>query len=93
MKRYIDTVKEVLGAKGHGYHQLSPIETEDYLPLEICSIQDCNMAGEYLRNFFIQDGRLMWFISNTNYFDLRPYGSEKIRDYIWKRTLKQQAHV
>lgn len=54
-------------------------------PTLICSIQDCNIGGSYLRNFYVKDGILHWNTTPVNYFDNDLYENEQLDKYIWMR--------
>ena len=80
-------VKEHLGEFYDGPTQISNISFPEFIqPKEICSIQDCNMAGSYLRNYYVVNDKLFWFISNLDYFDNTSYNSVMIEDFVWKHT-------
>ena len=56
----------------------------------ICSIQDGNMGGNYLRNYrFSYDNNIVCSISNMDYFDNDPnYESILQEKYVWIRLKK-----
>ena len=45
---------------------------------DILSIQECNMGGEYLRCFYVQDDEIYYFIESTNFLKDRNYISSEV---------------
>lgn len=52
-----------------------------------CSIQDGNMGGNYLRNyFFYKDDKIGCFISEMDYFDkTNEFNSILMEKFVWLR--------
>lgn len=82
-------VKEILG-ECNGYIITNKKMFENDLPDAVCIVQDCNMGGSYFRNFYISNGRLLWFMSDTSYYDNNEDYSkyEHISEFVSKRTKK-----
>lgn len=83
----METVKDILGDYP-GYRGINTKEflKREYNPVLITSVQCCNMGGEYLRNFFIHNGEMYWFVSNLDFFENLNYDSVQFEKFWWKRT-------
>lgn len=81
-------VAEILGVKTGNIFVVPSFYYKCEIPDIICTIQDFNMGGSYFRNFYINDGRIHMFISDTNYFSNEDdYKHEQLENFIWKRVL------
>lgn len=93
MENWISTLELVLGpVSRETMAQLRRVDTQGFLkdlPLLVCSFQDCNIGGSFLRNFYWCESKLQlyYFVCGCHEFPSDEYDVVLVEDYLWKRTL------
>lgn len=83
-KDIMKLVHKILG-ECKGYNIVIKKDFNQHNPKIICTIQECNMGGEYFRNFYQVNGELKCFISNINFLNLnKNYEITELQQFVWK---------
>ena len=86
--RDTEFVSPVLGlSDDFKYSKIGPKLFEKMNPPEkICAVQNANQCGEYMYNYFMLDGAVRYFHSETDYWTKQSekYMVKEVVDYVWE---------
>jgi len=92
-------VKKVFGVDKY---QSKYVNTEEFLKImdtknflktidKVCVVQDCNMGGAYLRNHYVVDSNVYWFVTlGTDFWEKTVFPKKitktEVEDFVWTVT-------